>query len=125
VLSVNYRSGIGYGMEFREALNYGASAGPSYTNVQGAGRLPAFAARRGLCAHRRVGRLLRRLPSRHARWRAHSDLYKVAWIFTASTIGRAKLNVPAARVRLQARLRIVTDGVPLHVALTGVADRRR
>ena len=24
VLSVNYRSGIGYGLEFREALNYGA-----------------------------------------------------------------------------------------------------
>ena len=23
VLSVNYRSGIGYGMKFREALNYG------------------------------------------------------------------------------------------------------
>ena len=25
VLSLNYRSGIGYGMEFREALNYGAA----------------------------------------------------------------------------------------------------
>jgi dipeptidyl aminopeptidase/acylaminoacyl peptidase len=29
VLSVNYRSGIGYGLEFREALNYGASMGLS------------------------------------------------------------------------------------------------
>ena len=30
VLSVNYRSGIGYGLEFREALNYGATqAAPS------------------------------------------------------------------------------------------------
>ena len=27
VLSVNYRSGIGYGLNFREALNYGASGG--------------------------------------------------------------------------------------------------
>ena len=31
VLSVNYRSGIGYGLEFREALNYGASAARSST----------------------------------------------------------------------------------------------
>jgi dipeptidyl aminopeptidase/acylaminoacyl peptidase len=37
VLSVNYRSGIGYGMEFREALNYGASGGTEYNDVQGAG----------------------------------------------------------------------------------------
>jgi dipeptidyl aminopeptidase/acylaminoacyl peptidase len=27
VLAVNYRSGIGYGMEFREALHYGANGG--------------------------------------------------------------------------------------------------
>ena len=27
VLSVNYRSGIGYGLNFREALNYGAAGG--------------------------------------------------------------------------------------------------
>lgn len=37
VLSVNYRSGTGYGMEFREALNYGASGGTEYNDVQGAG----------------------------------------------------------------------------------------
>src|SRR5438128_72554 len=37
VLSVNYRSGIGYGMEFREALNYGPSGGSEYNDVQGAG----------------------------------------------------------------------------------------
>ena len=37
VLSVNYRSGIGYGMEFREALHYGASGGSEYNDVQGAG----------------------------------------------------------------------------------------
>jgi dipeptidyl aminopeptidase/acylaminoacyl peptidase len=34
---VNYRSGIGYGMEFREALNYGPSGGSEYNDVQGAG----------------------------------------------------------------------------------------
>jgi dipeptidyl aminopeptidase/acylaminoacyl peptidase len=37
VLSVNYRSGIGYGLNFREALHYGASGGTEYNDVQGAG----------------------------------------------------------------------------------------
>ncbi len=33
VLSVNYRSGIGYGMEFREAIHYGAQGGSEYLDV--------------------------------------------------------------------------------------------
>ncbi|MEZ5040126.1 MAG: prolyl oligopeptidase family serine peptidase [Saprospiraceae bacterium] len=37
VLAVNYRSGIGYGMEFREALNYGARGASEYNDVIGAG----------------------------------------------------------------------------------------
>jgi dipeptidyl aminopeptidase/acylaminoacyl peptidase len=37
VLSVNYRSGTGYGLNFREALNYGASGASEYNDVQGAG----------------------------------------------------------------------------------------
>lgn len=37
VLSVNYRSGVGYGMEFREALNYGATGASEYNDVMGAG----------------------------------------------------------------------------------------
>jgi dipeptidyl aminopeptidase/acylaminoacyl peptidase len=37
VLSVNYRSGIGYGLDFREAPHYGASGGSEYNDVQGAG----------------------------------------------------------------------------------------
>ena len=37
VLSVNYRSGIGYGLDFREALDYGPSGGSEYADVQGAG----------------------------------------------------------------------------------------
>jgi dipeptidyl aminopeptidase/acylaminoacyl peptidase len=36
-LSVNYRSGTGYGMEFREALNYGASGASEFQDVVGAG----------------------------------------------------------------------------------------
>jgi dipeptidyl aminopeptidase/acylaminoacyl peptidase len=34
---VNYRSGIGYGMKFREALNYGATGGSEFNDVMGAG----------------------------------------------------------------------------------------
>ncbi|MFN4147541.1 MAG: S9 family peptidase [Runella sp.] len=37
VLSVNYRSGIGYGMEFREALHYGATGASEFNDVVGAG----------------------------------------------------------------------------------------
>lgn len=37
VLSLNYRSGTGYGLEFREALNYGASGGSEFYDVLGAG----------------------------------------------------------------------------------------
>jgi dipeptidyl aminopeptidase/acylaminoacyl peptidase len=37
VLAVNYRSGIGYGLEFREALNYGATGAAEFNDVMGAG----------------------------------------------------------------------------------------
>jgi dipeptidyl aminopeptidase/acylaminoacyl peptidase len=37
VLSLNYRSGIGYGLEFREALEYGPSGASEFNDVQGAG----------------------------------------------------------------------------------------
>lgn len=37
VLAVNYRSGIGYGMNFREAINYGASGASEFNDVEGAG----------------------------------------------------------------------------------------
>ncbi len=37
VLSVNYRSGIGYGLEFREALDYGPSGASEFNDVEGAG----------------------------------------------------------------------------------------
>ena len=37
VLSVNYRSGIGYGMKFREAINYGANGASEYQDVVAAG----------------------------------------------------------------------------------------
>lgn len=37
VLSVNYRSGIGYGLNFREPLNYGPMGDSEFRDVQGAG----------------------------------------------------------------------------------------
>ena len=37
VLSLNYRSGIGYGLEFREALNYGADGASEVKDLMGAG----------------------------------------------------------------------------------------
>ncbi len=37
VLSINYRSGIGYGERFREALRYGATGGSEYADVLAAG----------------------------------------------------------------------------------------
>jgi dipeptidyl aminopeptidase/acylaminoacyl peptidase len=38
VLSLNYRSGIGYGTDFREALNFGATGASEFNDVVGAGR---------------------------------------------------------------------------------------
>ncbi len=37
VLSVNYRSGIGYGLDFREAIDYGARGASEFNDVMGAG----------------------------------------------------------------------------------------
>jgi dipeptidyl aminopeptidase/acylaminoacyl peptidase len=37
VLSINYRSGIGYGLDFREAMNYGATGASEFGDVLGAG----------------------------------------------------------------------------------------
>jgi dipeptidyl aminopeptidase/acylaminoacyl peptidase len=38
VLSVNYRSGIGYGRDFREATDYGAAGASEFNDVTGAAR---------------------------------------------------------------------------------------
>ncbi|RZU40562.1 S9 family peptidase [Edaphobacter modestus] len=38
VLSVNYRSGIGYGLDFREALHYGRDGASEFNDIVGAGR---------------------------------------------------------------------------------------
>jgi dipeptidyl aminopeptidase/acylaminoacyl peptidase len=53
VLSINYRSGTGYGLNFREAIDYGASGASEFNDVEGAGlylrtRADVDAARIGL-----------------------------------------------------------------------------
>ena len=53
VLSINYRSGTGYGLDFREAIDYGASGASEFKDVEGAGlylrgRADVDAARIGL-----------------------------------------------------------------------------
>jgi dipeptidyl aminopeptidase/acylaminoacyl peptidase len=37
VLAINYRSGIGYGLDFREAVDYGATGASEFRDVEGAG----------------------------------------------------------------------------------------
>ena len=37
VLAINYRSGIGYGLDFREAINFGATGASEFRDVEGAG----------------------------------------------------------------------------------------
>jgi len=37
VFSINYRSGIGYGLNFREATNFGAAGASEFSDVEGAG----------------------------------------------------------------------------------------
>ena len=62
VLSVNYRSGIGYGLDFREALNYGANGASEFNDVMGAGLY--LKSRPDVDPERiaLLGRQLRRLP---------------------------------------------------------------
>jgi dipeptidyl aminopeptidase/acylaminoacyl peptidase len=38
VLSINYRGGIGYGLDFREAVNYGPTGASEFLDVEGGGR---------------------------------------------------------------------------------------
>ncbi len=52
VLSINYRSGIGYGMEFRQAEHYGAFGGSEYLDIQGAVR---WLKAQPWCDTRRIG----------------------------------------------------------------------
>ncbi len=93
VLSVNYRSGTGYGMEFREALNYGASGGTEYNDVQGAGiylrgRADVDPARIGAWGGSYGGYLVALALARAG------DLYKAGVDFHGVHNWAAELNIP-------------------------------
>jgi acetyl esterase/lipase len=63
VLSVNYRSGIGYGLQFREALNYGAGGASEVNDVIGAGLYLRNRTDVDSATYCIVGRFLRRLSN--------------------------------------------------------------
>ena len=95
VLSVNYRSGIGYGMEFREALHYGASGGSEYNDVQGAGvylrsRTDVDPARIGVWGGSYGGYLVAMALARA------SDLFKTGVDFHGVHNWATELGIPAA-----------------------------
>jgi dipeptidyl aminopeptidase/acylaminoacyl peptidase len=93
VLSVNYRSGTGYGMEFREAVNYGANGGAEYNDVQGVGiylrsRPDVDAARIGTWGGSYGGYLVAMALARS------SDLYKAGVDFHGVHNWATELGVP-------------------------------
>jgi dipeptidyl aminopeptidase/acylaminoacyl peptidase len=93
VLSVNYRSGIGYGLNFREATHYGASGGSEYADVQGAGtylrsRTDVDPARIGTWGGSYGGYLVAMALARA------SDLYKAGVDFHGVHNWATELNIP-------------------------------
>jgi dipeptidyl aminopeptidase/acylaminoacyl peptidase len=120
VLSVNYRSGIGYGMNFREALNYGAQGGSEYQDVVGAGlylknRVDVDPARIGLWGGSYGGYLtamgLSRAPDLFA---AGVDFHGVHdWSNWRETAGPPSGGDPKAKQEYEAALRLAFDSSPL------------
>ncbi len=124
VLSVNYRSGIGYGLDFREALHYGAAGGSEYNDVQGAGvylrtRADVDPARIGAWGGSYGGYLTAMALARA------SDLFRAGVDFHGVHDWATELGIPRRRAGLQDRLRFLAHGVPGYVALAGAADPGR
>jgi dipeptidyl aminopeptidase/acylaminoacyl peptidase len=95
VLSVNFRSGIGYGLDFREAPGFGASGGSDYNDVQGAGvylrsRSDVDPARIGVWGGSYGGYLTAMALARA------SDLFKCGSDFHGVHDWATELHVPAA-----------------------------
>ena len=133
VLSVNYRSGIGYGLEFREALNYGASGGAEFNDVMGAGLYLKSRHRRRSGTHRLVGRIVRRLPHRDgpvARLgsvRRRRGLPRRARLEPGHPHVRARLQRARRSGFLATRLRSIAALHGRHLEIAGAVDpwRRR
>jgi len=95
VLSVNYRSGIGYGLDFREASSTALSGGAEYNDVQGAGDY--LRSRADVDGPRRIGAWA--APTA-ASLDGHGPGSRIPMcsapesIFTAYTIGAIELGIP-------------------------------
>ena len=87
VLSVNYRSGIGYGLNFREALNYGASGASEFNDVMGAGLYLKSRPDVDGSPHRLAGAAATAAISPRWRWRAPPICLPPASTCTACTTG--------------------------------------
>jgi dipeptidyl aminopeptidase/acylaminoacyl peptidase len=120
VLSVNYRSGIGYGMEFREALNYGAQGGSEYKDVVGAGlylknRADIDPARIGLWGGSYGGYLTAMGLSRASDlFAAGVDFHGVHdWSSWRDTAGPPAGGDPKAKQEFEEALRLAFDSSPM------------
>ena len=86
---VNYRSGIGYGLNFREAVNYGATRRQRVQRCDGAGlymrTAPTWIRRASDCGEDPTA-----ATSPRSAWRARPICSPPAWISTASTIGATR-----------------------------------
>jgi dipeptidyl aminopeptidase/acylaminoacyl peptidase len=137
VLSINYRSGIGYGLSFREAVNYGASGASEFHDVEGAGlylkgRADVDPARIGLWGGSYGGYLTALgLARDSALFAAGVDFHGVHDWSAAQQSQRAGCDANlrggdrGAGGRVAHRVRIVADGEHPHLALAGAADPRR
>jgi dipeptidyl aminopeptidase/acylaminoacyl peptidase len=109
VLSVNFRSGIGYGLDFREALGFGASGGSDYNDVQGAGvylrsRADVDPARIGVWGGSYGGYLTAMALARA------SDLFKAGVDFHGVHNWATELNIPETAPDYQ----VAFESSPLH-----------
>ena len=120
VLSVNYRSGIGYGMKFREAPNYGAQGGSEYNDVVGAGiylknRSDVDPARIGLWGGSYGGYLTAMGLSRASDlFAAGVDFHGVHdWSSWRETAGPPAGGDPQAKQEYEESLRLAFDSSPM------------
>lgn len=109
VLSVNYRSGTGYGLNFREALNYGPSGASEYNDVQGAGvylrsRADVDPARIGVWGGSYGGYLVAMALARA------SDLFQVGVDFHGVHNWATELRIPVT----EPDYRIAFESSPMH-----------
>ena len=109
---MNYRSGIGYGLDFREALNYGATGASEFNDVIGAGlylrsRPDVDPKRIGLWGGSYGGYLTA------LAWPAPPTYSPPASIFTASTIGPPRLGLRRPHDSDAATARLAFESSPL------------